>query len=659
MKQEKSIFKHFWFILFTYLTGLVFFTAFRLILLAAEYSQLSILPDKGWLLIQAFAIGFRFDTVISGYILALPLILLAFASIFRWENKIFYRFITSFIILFYIIAFVICAADIPYFIYYFSRLTIAVLNWIDSPAFMFKMVFQEFKFFIFVILFFIVAALFAYLIIKLHKKILMKKRFNKSISGKRFVLLNIVVSLVSFSVLFIGIRGRIEQKSPIRVGTAFFSNYAFPNQLALNPVFTFIRSYLDSRRPENRRLQFIDDTTAIANAKAYFGVPQNNGFDSPIARRVKANGAEVKANVVVVIMESMSAEKMGHFGNPNNLTRVLDSLAEISYCFDNIYSAGIHTRNGIYSTLFSYPALLRQHPMDKVIVPKFTGFPNTLAANGYQTIFFTTHDDQFDNMGGFLNSNSFHKVVSKKDYPADKVLSTLGVCDDYLFEFSVPMLNELAKDGKPFFAAYMTASDHAPYIIPDGIPFKPHSSDIQQAIVEYADWSIGKFLKLASKEKWYSNTIFVFVADHGGIVGNSVYDMPLTFNHTPLIIYSPMFRNPGIFKQVGGQIDIFPTVMGLMNIDYVNNTMGIDLLKESRPYIYFSNDEKIGCVDREYFYIYRVENGEESLFKYSSNESDNLIRQYKEKADSMKNYSVSMMQTAQWIVQNNRAGLIK
>lgn len=659
MKQQNSTLKHFQFILLIYITGLLFFTGFRVLLLLAEISQLSILPDKTWLLLQSFAIGFRFDTVISGYILALPLVLLAFASIFRWENKMLYRFITGFIILLYIVAFIICATDIPYFIYYFSRLTIAVLNWIDSPAFMFKMVFQEFKFAVFVVLFLIVAAVFTYIVIKLHRKYLVKRKFNKGVSKKRFITVNIIVSLLSFCVLFIGIRGRIEQKSPIRVGTAFFSNYAFPNQLALNPVFTFIRSYLDSKRPENKRIQILDDRTAVANTKSYFGIPENSGFDSPVARRITASGAELKANVVVVIMESMSASKMGRFGNPDKLTGVLDSLAEISYSFDNIYSAGIHTRNGIYSTLFSYPALLRQHPMDKVVVPNFTGFPNTLSANGYETIFFTTHDDQFDNMGGFLNSNSFHKVVSKKDYPAEKVMSTLGVCDDYLFEYSIPLLNELSNTGKPFFAAYMTASDHAPYIIPDGIPFKPRSADMQKAIVEYADWSIGKFLKLASKEKWYENTIFVFVADHGAIVGNSIYDMPLSFNHTPLIIYSPLFKNPAASEKIGGQIDIFPTVMGLLNISYVNNTFGIDLLKESRPYIYFSNDEKIACIDHDYFYIYRVENGEESLFKYSSNENINLIKPLKSKADSMKNYAVSMMQTAQWIIQNNKAGLIK
>jgi phosphoglycerol transferase MdoB-like AlkP superfamily enzyme len=658
MKKQQSILKHYNFIFFIYLTGILFFTAFRLILLILEAGQLNILPGAAWLIFQSFVIGFRFDTVISCYILTLPLLALAAASFFRFENKIFYRAVTIFISVFYLIAFFICAADIPYFKYYFSRITIAILNWVDSPAFMFKMVFEEIKYLIFLFVFILVGAFFVFIVVKIYRKRLLGRRFGSNIKNSKFLYMNIAAALLSVCLVFVGIRGRIEQKSPIRVGTAFFSNYAFPNQLALNPVFTFIRSWLDAQKPENKNLKLLDDKAAIENVKRYLGV-NGGGFQSPIARKVTAGGNEIKANIVVVIMESMSAAKMARFGNPGNLTPNLDSLSKIAYCFDNIYSAGIHTRNGIYSTLFSYPALLRQHPMDKVIVPRFSGFSNTLSDAGYHTIFFTTHDDQFDNIGGFLNSNSFHRVISKKDYPTDKILSTLGVSDDYLFEFSIPMLNELNSDGKPFFAAFMTASDHGPYIIPKGIPFKPHSEDIQKQIVEYADWSIGKFLKLASKQKWYSNTIFVFVADHGAILGDNVYDMPLTFNHTPLIIYSPSYTSPKVFKQLGGQIDIFPTVMGLLNVSYVNNTMGVNLLRESRPYIYFSNDEKIGCLDQEYFYIYRTENGTESLYKYRNNETENYLNILRQKADSMKNYSFSMMQASQWLIQNGKTGYIK
>ena len=202
----------------------------------------------------------------------------------------------------------------------------------------------------------------------------------------------------------------------------------------------------------------------------------------------------------------------------------------------------------------------------------------------------------------------------------------------------------------------MTASAHGPYIVPKNIKFKPKQKDIIWQTVEYADWSIKRFLQLASKEKWFANTIFVFIADHGYDVGRQAYDMHLSNNHVPLIIYAPdLIKEPKKFDNPGGQIDVFPTIMGLLNIPYVNKTMGIDLIKEKRPYIYFNADDKIGCVNDQFFYIYRT-NGIESLYKYRNFDAKDYISQFKSKADSMKRYTFSMLQASQVLILNNKTG---
>ena len=132
--------------------------------------------------------------------------------------------------------------------------------------------------------------------------------------------------------------------------------------------------------------------------------------------------------------------------------------------------------------------------------------------------------------------------------------------------------------------------------------------------------------------------------------------MPLSYNHTPLIIHAPyIFPRAHHFEQVGGQIDIFPTVMGLLNINYINNTMGIDLLKEKRPCMYFCADNKIGCLDQDYYYIFR-DNGIESLYKYRNSDVKNYISENGSKADNLKNYALSMMQTAQFLISNHKTG---
>jgi len=519
------------------------------------------------------------------------------------------------------------------------------------------MIFQETSYIVFFFLFLAVTIVFAIIISKLNKRYLAVIAAEKKV--KTGIIIHFAVSILTCLILFVGIRGRLEIKSPIKVGTAFFSNYAFPNQLGLNPIFTFMRSYLDALNPENKTLQLIDDQLAIRNVRTYFNIPKSSSFESPIARAILPDSTTMKANVIIVIMESMSAAKMQRYGNTDNLTPFLDSIATRSYTFENIYSSGIHTFNGIYSTLFSFPALLKQHTMNITMIPEFTGFPKTLSVNGYHTIYFTTHDEQFDNVSGFLKANAIEEIVSQKDYPSEKVLSALGVPDDYMFEYAIPKLTELNKKGAPFFAAFMTASDHGPYIIPEGIPFHPHNTDAKQKIVEYADWSIKKFLTLAGKEAWFKNTFFVFVADHGAVIGDSPYDMPLSYNHVPFIIYAPgLICKPQSFKQVGGQIDIYPTLMGLLNISYINNTFGIDLCKEKRPYIYFSADDKIGCINHDWFWEYRTD-GHESLYKYPNHDPKDYLGICKVKSDSMKTYAFSMLQCAQWMIKHGKTSAEK
>ena len=341
------------------------FTLFRIILLFTEFKQLEILPHKYALIANAFFMGWRFDTVISGYILFFPLLFLSIFSFFNGSKKLLYNIIHYFIFIFFSLAFALCALDIPYFNYYFSRLTIVILSWTDNAAFGFKMIFEETSYFIYFIVFLIVCFLF-YISIKKIKKIIVSN--SSSIGNKKinFYISHLLFSLLALAIMFLGIRGRIEKKSPIKVGTAYFSNYAFPNQLGLNPVFTFIQSYIDKLNPENASLHLMDNGLAIKITNTNLGIKNNQ---IPFERLVEAKSNQPNANIVLVIMESMSAGKMKRFGNTKNLTPFLDSIANVGLCFNNIYSAGIHTFNGIFSTLFSYPALLKQHPMNATEIP--------------------------------------------------------------------------------------------------------------------------------------------------------------------------------------------------------------------------------------------------------------------------------------------------
>jgi len=220
----------------------------------------------------------------------------------------------------------------------------------------------------------------------------------------------------------------------------------------------------------------------------------------------------------------------------------------------------------------------------------------------------------------------------------------LGVPDDYMFRYSMDVYDNMAAQGKPFFAAMMTASDHGPYYIPDY--FEPRSTELKYQITEYADWSLQRFMELASTKPWYDNTLFVFVADHGAALDTD-YSIPLSYFHSPLVFYIPGMEAVAS-EALASQMDIFPTVMGILGQPYVNNTFGIDLLNDSRPYVYFMGDDKYGVLDGEWLFINKPGAGKKGLYKYRDKDITNWLEVYPELGEAMQKYGESAWQMSEY-----------
>lgn len=640
---------------YSYLLGLAFFTGFRLLLLCLNLDSLQSLPAAGSLLIQSLFMGFRFDTVISCYLLALPLLLLCLADMAAWYSRRFLLWIHWFLNLLYAACFFAAAADIPFYNNYHARLNGTVLTWTATPGFMIKMVLQERAFLVYLILFLVVLILFLLLRRRLFRR-QAELYTGAAIPGKKRWVKG-VFSVLALLLLFLGIRGRTTLKTPIQVGTAFFSPYNFPNQLGLNPMFTFIRSYLDGKKEENKYLQLMDEQEALSLMKQYLHVPEPEPYPGyPLARLVSATGPVADHyNVVLVLMESMSAAYLQRYGNTEKLTPYLDELAGRSYCFDHFYSAGLHTYNGIFSTLYGMPALLARHSMYADVIPECTGLPYVLQQNGYRNSFFLTHDDQFDNIGPFLRVNHFNEVIGQKDYPASEVISTLGIPDHLLFRHVLEHLDTVAVPGRPFFTAVMTGTNHNPYEVPDGIPLKTRGKYQREGCVEYADWSIRQFMQEAAQKDWYRNTVFVFLGDHGAIRYDDMYaDVSYSYSHIPLLVHIPGAQAMPVTAP-GSQPDVFPTLCGMLGLSYINNSMGIDLLREHRPFTAFSADDKAAVTDNKYIYVWHRD-GRENMFVLGKSFTEDILSEQRVKADSMKHYLLGVTQAAQWMLANGKAG---
>jgi phosphoglycerol transferase MdoB-like AlkP superfamily enzyme len=497
------------------------------------------------------------------------------------------------------------------------------------------------------LLFLVAVSILFWFINFLKKKMLVRTSSNELSSGIKFLLLFLTIGLAIHAA-----RG-FNKKHPPQIKEAFFSKNVFINQLSINPVLSFFESI------SIFKIDYMPDEKALALAQKSLNCNQPVS-NSPIAR-IEQNDSRVgKKNVVLVLMEGMSAYKTGRFEPQKKLTPFLDSLSNVGLFFPNFFSCGIHTCNGVYGTLFGFPSLMAIHPLSNVASSNlyFDGMPSTLKKNGYTNLFFCTHDDQFDNMNYFLMRNGIDKMFGAKDYPASMRENVWGINDEYLFDFALRKTDSLAETGNPFFSTILTISTHPPHQTPKLTKFKPKSLQVIDQVYEYADFALQKFLKSCAEKKWFDNTVFIFVADHGINLPSNL-EAPLSFNHVPLIIYcSDTSFKPAEVESFGMQTDIYPTVMSLLGISFLNNTMGVNLLKHQRPFAYFSQDNRLCVINNNRLLIIN-KYGSRYFYDYKRGISINAEGSNTSTIDSMANYAYSMLQTTQWMIEKKLVGMNK
>lgn len=628
-----------------HLSALLILTLLRIILLLTNLNFLEGTTYESNWIATALLRGIWFDNVIACYISIAPLIILSIFSCFNILNKILIRIFNSFYIILFGLVFAVSTSDIPYFSYFFKHLNASIFNWKEEGGQATQMITQETSYYIYFAIFAILLAAFIFIVIRTGRKAY-KQKFSAYTSKECIIYIPLCAILIGACIL--GIRGRIG-RNPIKTSQAYFSNHSFINQLGLNPTFFLMRSIIENSKKHISIDNLIEEEKAIIYTQEQFQIPIGQTKPTPIFRQIDGIAENKDINIVFILMESMSADllslKNGKF------TPYLNQLKNESYYFNNFYSAGTHTNHGVAATLFGLPSLFDKNMMKDVEIPLCQGIPEILKNRGYGTLFFVTHESQYDNMNAFLLENGIERMYAQEDYPSSKVANGFGVQDDYLFEFAANKLTEYSKSNKPFFATILTISNHPPYIVPE--KFRSVSKDPQEQIVAFADDAIRQFMTDAKKQSWYNNTIFVLLGDHGKIVGTPLYDMPLSYNHIPLIIHSPLFNDaPKVYENLGGQIDVFPTVLGLLDYSYNNNTMGIDILKNERPYMYFTSDDMMGCVSKDFFYTYNPVQNTSGLFKYKQNSTINELNEYKALADSMQNYAASMLITTDYLLKN-------
>ncbi len=301
--------------------------------------------------------------------------------------------------------------------------------------------------------------------------------------------------------------------------------------------------------------------------------------------------AFTKKNVVVLIVESFGREYIGALntslenGRYKGYTPYIDSLISKSITFTRSYCNGRKSIDGMPSILSSIPMFVEPFILTPASMNKVSGFASMLGEKGYQTAFF--HGAQRGSMGfqAFARSTGFQDYYGREDFNKDKRFGadndfdgTWAIWDEPFLQYYCAKMSEMKE---PFMTAVFTASSHHPYQIPDRYKktFPEEGLEIHKCI-RYTDMALGKFFESASKQPWYKNTIFVLTSDHTNMSDHQFYQTDLGGFCSPIIIYEPgdTLRQPQIIDKIAQQIDILPTVMGMLHYDKPFFAFGIDLL---------------------------------------------------------------------------------
>lgn len=378
-------------------------------------------------------------------------------------------------------------------------------------------------------------------------------------------------------------------------------NNSMNNEGAKEGTYSLFSAFLKNELPYNRFYMVQDEQENLRILQQKLG-GKNVEFlapDEEIARKITSAKPENKANVIVVLMESMSSEYMnenlpeGHM----KITPNLEKLSKESLYFSNAYATGTRSVRGIEALTLSVPPLPGMSIVRRQNNENLHSIGSIFKQKGYDNKWIYGGFGYFDNMNYFFGNNGF-QIVDRKVWDKDDIsfVNAWGASDEDTFRKVIKEADKSYAEGKPFLSMILTISNHRPYTYPEGkIPLESGKWGRIGGVM-YADYAIGQLVEEAKTKPWFDNTIFVFVADHtAGASGKE--QINLEGHHIPLMFYAPKLIKPQRIETPVSQIDALPTLLGLLNFDYESRFYGQDALGEDYESRFFvSNYQKIGYV---------------------------------------------------------------
>lgn len=627
-------------------------------------------PVAGSDLVHAFYLGLKYDLQVS-LGLGIPILLLGWIRpihpVYSETGKRLWFVYTGIVMLGLLSVY---AIDFGHYAYLEQRLNATALRFVENLQISATMVWQTYP----VITGSLVLLLLVYTSLLLFRFV---SGYIQPIPGQypRWHQKTAVVFLTFFIVLF-GLYGKISWY-PLRWSDAFFSTHAFTGQLATNPILYFFNTL--KNRDETFDIPAARDSYPLI--ASYLGVdkPDTDRLDYTRQFEYKNSPDRTEPNVVVVFLESFASYKSGLGGNPLNPTPHLDRLAAEGHFYPNFYVPSTGTARSVWTFITGLPdiELNKTSSRNPLIVDQHT---IVNAFENHEKFYFLGGSASWANIRGMLSSNiPGLEIYEEGSYESPRV-DVWGISDLSLFEEAHNVLKSV--DG-PFFAIIQTSGNHRPYTIPeDNKGFEVLTADeLEFDVTEYGflsleefnsfrfmDHSIGYFMKLAKQSPYFDNTLFVFFGDHGIQAGTGKHtpkseeQLRLSGLRVPLVMYGQgIITEPAVFDKVASQVDLLPTIASVTQTDYIDSTMGRNLLDkrfDDNRYAFtieHGGGRAIGLLTDDYYFMMQFDGSNATLHRLDSdNPREDVSARHPELAQKLAEHLAAMRDTIQYMRENNK-----
>ncbi len=547
-------------------------------------------------IMAAYWNAFYLDTSMASYLLAFSFLVIAVYAFFPKRMIAILHHIYVGIILF--LFSIITVTELETYDEWGTKLTVKGLRFLQHPSEVINSTSTKFLFFGFLFV-----GLLTWFGMFLYKQLSPLRIFQDPLKTKLIYRLGslIVFLAVVPAAIGLGLRGGWQQ-IPIQQSDAYFSKHNVLNLASVNSGWNLGQSIWENRKyMEGNPYIFYPQEEA---KKIVAGLYKTEKDTTVLFLKTQ------KPNVVLVILESWSADMIKSIGGYDRAAVHFDELGSQGIMFDSVYASGDLSDQGMTSIFSGFPAL----PAANSIIAqpgKYNHLPclnNEFHQLGYHSSYLFGGQLSYGNIKAYIYYNNFERILEGKDFGSEVPRGKLGVHDQYLY---ARQLQELKNEKEPFFAAMFTASSHSPYDMPmeekDKVKWGDDETDYVNSI-RYADQKLFEFIQNSKKEKWYDNTLFIFIADHSHRSPRHWIQQQPEYRRIPMMFYGNVikdefkgYRN----KKVCSQLDLAATLLHQLGLSSDKYAWSKNLFNPHTPeFAYYETYDGFGFVRPKQYLVY-------------------------------------------------------